>query len=193
MPTNLQNAQSFFTYWQNPSPNITAMMTGIFSSSAPATLPTLGIAAGTEGNPNQWQGPQLGPQFIGVTAVTACFNQIIKSFPNATFTTLPSANPVYLQDYPNNTQVAVPAVLTTGKHQAPWFQFGSTAYSKPLSDIEPDKNQQSIVPACTIFTFDNNNFITNLAIFMDRWQMAVDLWPSKPTGKNKVARPFPLP
>jgi hypothetical protein len=47
MPTNLQNAQSFFTYWHNPNPDITGMMTSIFSSSAPATLPTLGIAAGT--------------------------------------------------------------------------------------------------------------------------------------------------
>jgi hypothetical protein len=36
------------------------------------------------------------------------------------------------------------------------------------------------VPASVVFTFDpnNQNLILNLAIFMDRWQMAVDLWPA---------------
>ena len=160
------------------------MMKAIFSGDT-GTAPSLGIAAG-----DQSQGPQLGPQFVSVKDVTMCFKQIITSFPAATFTTLPAVNPVYLA---GSNQEAVPAVLTTNKHQAPWFQFGSKAYSKPLSDIEPDNNQQSVVPACTIFSFDGSNLITNLAIFMDRWQMAVDLWPSKPHGNNKLARPFPIP
>jgi hypothetical protein len=195
MPSNLQNAEIFFTYWQNTpkSTDIDAMMGAIFSISSPNTLPTLGIAAGSDGNnPNQWQGPQLGPQFVGVSDVTACFNQIITSFPKAKFTTLPKGNPVYLQDE-NQTQVAVPAVLNTGTQQAPWFQAGSKGYSKPLSDIQPDTNQQSIVPACTIFTFDNSNRITNLAIFMDRWQMAVDLWPNPAKNAKSTVRPFPAP
>jgi hypothetical protein len=193
MATNLGNAQQFFTYWAATpsSPQIDAMMKAIFSPDT-GTAPSLGIAAGNAApsTENQWQGPQLGPQFVGVKNVTLCFNRIITSFPSATFTTLPVNNAVYLQ---GNNQVAVPAVLITGPHKHPWFQFDSGAYSKPLSDLEPDGNQQSLVPACAIFTFDNNSLITNLAIFMDRWQMAADLWPTKPIGNNKVPRPFPMP
>jgi hypothetical protein len=84
------------------------------------------------------------------------------------------------------------AQLNTGKHQKPWFPFGHDAYSKPLSDTEPDKTQFAFVPACAVFTFDNAQKISNLAIYMDRWQMAVDLWPGTSAGK-KPGRHFPAP
>ena len=52
------------------------------------------------------------------------------------------------------------------------------------------------MPACVVFTFDptvsNNPLIINLAIFMDRWQMAADLWPNTGKGKHQP-RPFPTP
>jgi hypothetical protein len=77
----------------------------------------------------------------------------------------------------------VQANFSTGRHQLPWFPFGDGSHSKPLSDIEPDPHgapQSAFIP---FFTFAPRPpappvfLINNLAIYMDRWQMAVDLWP----------------
>jgi hypothetical protein len=147
---------------------------------------TLGISPGGDTQ----QGPQAGPQFPTPSAVKIVLKQIVSSFPHATFKPVPSAAAaVYCSS--GNT-IMVQAQLSTGKHQKPWFPFGHDAYSKPLSDIEPDKTQFAFVPACTVFLFDNAQKIVNLAIYMDRWQMAVDLWPGTAIGK-KPGRRFPAP
>jgi hypothetical protein len=145
---------------------------------------------GSDSGLQRKQGPQLGPQFLTPSAVKIVLKQIVSSFPHATFKPVPSAAAaVYCSS--GNT-IIVQAQLSTGKHLKPWFPFGSDPYSKPLSDIEPDKTQFAFVPACAVFTFDNAQKILNLAIYMDRWQMAVDLWPGVGTGK-KPGRHFPTP
>jgi hypothetical protein len=195
---NINTVNTFFNAWTpSPSPaQIAAFVPNLFSPDTPAgapTSPSLGIGAGnqTNANPPLSQGPQVGPQFQGRAAIITCFTQIVTSFRAPTFTTLPAANAVYCYSLDGNT-ITVPAILHTNNHDNPWFPFGHPAYSKPLSDLEPDGTQGSDVPACAVFTFDPQNRILNLAIFMDRWQMAVDLWPN--TGRRKhQPRPFPTP
>jgi hypothetical protein len=86
--------------------------------------------------------------------------------------------------------IIVQANIDTGNHAKQWFAFDDKGYySKPLSDIEPDGKQSAYVPACVVFTFDANYLIFTLAIYMDRWQMAADLWPrTAPHGKKLSAR-----
>jgi hypothetical protein len=200
---NIDTVKAFFTaFAATPTPpQIAAFVPTLFSPDTPAgapTSPSLGLAGGnqTNANPPLSEGPQLGPQFLGQSAIITCFTQIVTSFPGSTFTPLPPGSPVYCYSSDGNT-ITVPAILHTDKHTKPWFAFGHPAYSKPLSDLEPDGKQISDVPACAVFTFDTTggnppNRILNLAIFMDRWQMAVDLWPSTGKGKHQP-RPFPAP
>ena len=168
------------------------MMTALFSANA-----SLGIGAGSDPS----LGPQSGPQFTTPTAVATCFKQIIYSFPHSTFTPFPTASKAIFCSSTDGTfnTIIVQATLTTGRHAEQWFPWGSGGYSKPLSDIEPDGNQSANVPACAVFTFDlqspiatNQYKILNLAIYMDRWQMAADLWPGTVAGK-KTLRHFPTP
>ena len=203
MANNIDTVKAFFTaFAATPTPaQITAFVPNLFSPDTPGgapTSPSLGIAGGnqTNANPPLSEGPQLGPQFQGQSAIITCFTRIVTSFPASTFTPLPPGSPVYCYSSDGNT-ITVPAILHTDKHMKPWFPFGHPAYSKPLSDLEPDGKQISDVPACAVFTFDTTggnppNRILNLAIFMDRWQMAVDLWPNTGRGKHQ-ARSFPSP
>lgn len=183
MASNMDAVTAFFTAFAS-TPNasqITTLVDTYFSASA-----SLGIGSGSDPQ----LGPQSGPQFPTPDAIKLAFNQIVKSFPHAIFTPFPSAAAaVYCSS--GNT-IIVQAQLNTGKHQKLWFPFGSSAYSKPLSDIEPDGTQNAFVPACAVFTFDTAQKILNLAIYMDRWQMAVDLWPGIGTGKHP-GRHFPTP
>jgi hypothetical protein len=200
---NIDTVRAFFAaFAATPTAaQITVFVPNLFSPDTPAgapTSPSLGIAGGRQTNaaPPLSLGPQAGPQFRGRADIITCFTQIVTSFDTSTFTTLPAANPVFCFSPDGNT-ITVPAILHTNNHRKPWFQFGHKAYSKPLSDIEPDGTQISDVPACTVFTFDTTagnpqNRILNLAIFMDRWQMAVDLWPNTGHGKHQP-RPFPAP
>jgi hypothetical protein len=182
--TNMDTVTAFFKVFASTPANsdIDNLVDTYFSASA-----SLGISPGGDTQ----QGPQLGPQFPTPAGVKTAFKQIVASFPHATFAPfpLPPATAVYCS---NGNTIIVQAQLNTGKHIKPWFPFGSDPYSKPLSDIEPDKTQFAFVPACAVFTFDNAQKILNLAIYMDRWQMAVDLWPGVGTGK-KPGRHFPTP
>jgi hypothetical protein len=81
--------------------------------------------------------------------------------------------------------------------KAPWLPVESKSkkihYSKPLSDIlpDPDGKTQSQVPSCAVFAFDATNLVKQLGIYMDRWQMAADLYPGdKTVGKGPR---FPTP
>lgn len=184
MATNMDTVTAFFNAFAS-TPNtqqIKTLVDTYFSASA-----SLGISPGGDTQ----QGPQLGPQFPNPDAIKIAFNQIVTSFPHATFVPFPQSPPGPVYCSSGNT-IIVQAQLSTGKHLKPWFPFGSDPYSKPLSDIEPDKTQFAFVPACAVFTFDNAQKILNLAIYMDRWQMAVDLWPGVGTGK-KPGRHFPTP
>ena len=209
---NIDTVTNFFkAFAKTPTANqIQTAVQTLFSPDTPAgkpQTPSLGIAAGNQDNTNLSLGPQNGPQFLGQSNIITCFTQIfINSFTTPTFVPLPLAtnsnNPIFCYSSSDgkmidpNPYIIVPAILHTTNQKASWFPYGHWAYSKPLSDIEPDKIQSSDVPACAVFTFDPNpnnaGLILNLAIFMDRWQMAVDLWPNTGKGKHQP-RPFPTP
>ena len=153
------------------------LVANVFCPDTP-TPPSVGIAIGAD---------PMGPQFRGVAAVTKLFKQLTTSFPNLVY--WPSSGTPYCYSDDQLT-TTIQTTLKTGPHTKPWFAFGDPAYSKPLSDIEP-RSQKSIVPTCSVFTFDSNHKILRLGIYMDRWQMAVDLWPGTPTKSG--IRPFPHP
>jgi hypothetical protein len=211
---NIGIVNNFFNFFATTPPDLNHIQNfvpTVFSPDTPTgnpLTPTLGIAAGNQTNANLSLGPQNGPQFLGQSNIITCFQQIfLTSFKTATFVPLPAfgaSNPKFCYSSADgmtidpNPMIIVPAILHTGNQAKgkPWFPYGHPMYSKPLSDIEPDGNQTSDVPACVVFTFDptasSNPLIWNLAIFIDRWQMAVDLWPNTGHGKHQP-RPFPTP
>jgi hypothetical protein len=139
MATNMDTVTAFFNAFAS-TPNtqqIKTLVDTYFSASA-----SLGISPGGDTQ----QGPQLGPQFPNPDAIKIAFNQIVTSFPHATFVPFPQSPPGPVYCSSGNT-IIVQAQLSTGKHLKPWFPFGSDPYSKPLSDIEPDKTQFAFVPA----------------------------------------------
>jgi hypothetical protein len=145
------------------------------------TRPTVGIAGAAGG---------IGPQFAGTQKVTDLFTQLITSFPTLRYST--SGPFCYSGD--QNT-IIVQTLLVTGNYAVPWFPGNHYAYSKPLSDIDAS-GKSSDVPTCAVFIFNppvtGDNKIVRLAIYMDRWQMSVDLWPGAPQPRYS-GRPFPLP
>jgi hypothetical protein len=156
---------------------------GLFSPDvgAPPTSPSVGIGGNTQG---------LGPVFTGNTAITALFTELLSSFPSLTFTAYPTpGSPVFCVAQNNTNLIMIQAQLFTGDHVKQWFPpYAGAArryYSKPLSDIVPAPAQpnHSYVPVCAVFTFDPLNPIVapqykilNLALYLDRWQFAADLW-----------------
>ena len=184
--SNMESVTAFFNAFA-ATPNsgqINTLVDTYFSANA-----TLGISPGSDTK----IGPPSGPQFPTPAAIKTLFNQIITSFPNATFIPVPSQAAAVYCSSSNPPMIMVQANLNTGMQQTQWFPFGSAAYSKPLSDIEPDTKQNAYVPACAVFSFNASYLITNLAIYMDRWQMAADLWPGTAPSGKKTNRPFPRP
>lgn len=147
----------------------------------PPSRPVVGIAGAASG---------LGPQFLGRQKVTDLFTQLTRSFPDLSYAVIA---PHCYSD--NQNTIIVQAVLNTGRHAAQWFPGGHYAYSKPLSDIDP-AGKISQVPTCAVFNFEpaatGDNKIVRLGIYMDRWQMSVDLWQGTPQPKY-AGRPFPHP
>jgi hypothetical protein len=195
---NTDTIQSFLNVFAQPiAVPATAITTvvGLFSPNVgtPPTSPSVGI-----GGNNQ----ALGPSFTGHTDITALFSELLSSFPHLVFTAypIPPANAVFCiaQNDPNT--IIIQAQLNTGLHVARWFPPDDPVpakrryYSKPLSDLVPAKQpanqQQSTVPVCAVFTFDtivtNRGKILNLALYLDRWRFATDLWVHGP-------HPFPHP
>lgn len=189
--SNTDTIDSFFNvFGLNPPPpapalphwrDVNWMMTNLFSANAggppPAPItPGVGIGGGIQNS--------MGPQFQGTAAVTTLFNKLIDSFPKLVFAAWPGPAPLYCSSLPDGNTITVQATLSTGTHAKQWFPPTHPAYSKPLSDIVPSQHdaRNSSVPVCAVFTFDTTlgnppNRILNLAFYLDRWQMAVDLWP----------------
>jgi hypothetical protein len=180
--TNIGTIQQFLNVFAvapaGPNPVTTVM--GLFSPDAgPPPTPSVGI-----GGNNQ----ALGPVFRGQGQITALFTELLLSFPNLTFLPWPQPNnPVFCiaQNDPNT--IMIQAQLQTGDHTQQWFPPNAPAarrfYSKPLSDLVPRQVNplQSTVPVCAVFTFDinpgpNQFKILNLALYLDRWKFAEDLW-----------------
>lgn len=159
------------TPWRN-----VAAAVGLFSPQAgPPITPTVGIGSNI----------QTGPFFRGTNDITALFTQLLSSFPNLVFTAWPNpAAPLFCVAQTDPNTIVLPAQLNTGSHVQRWFPPGGRYYSKPLSDLVPaaaaGNQNSSIVPVCAVFTFDsiaaNQYMILNLALYLDRWQFAADLW-----------------
>ncbi len=188
--SNTDTITKFFSVFTPPAstnPNYLNLpyLMGLFTT---VNAPNVGIASAAG-----------SPQFSGVPAVHTLFERLFKCFPNISYGPVTGTPYCYSssdgQTIQGNT-ITVQTILTTGVMAERWFSAVSPAYSKPLSDIEIDPsgraNSQNR-PACAVFTFDptTNNLILNLAIYFDRWQMAVDLWPGKPSGVSIHAFPAP--
>jgi hypothetical protein len=188
--SNTDTITKFFTVVTSGGTNygdVAWLMKNVFvqDDAKPPTMPRVGIAVGAD--------PQ-GPQFVGVDEVTAFFTALFKdSFPKASFYAVP--NTLYCYSSPDGNKIdgntiTVQARLDTDLLQQPWHPQTAIKnfYSLPLSDIDPDQNKKatSRVPACAVFAFDpGSHMIKQLRDYMDRWQMAADLWP-----KNRA---FPHP
>jgi hypothetical protein len=156
----------FFTPGTAHYKDVNWLVNHVFCANAgnPITRPVVGIASSAGG---------AGPQFPGTGPITTLFQQLITSFQHLRAPILPPR--CYSDDL--NT-ITLQMTLVTGAHGVPWFQ-NPPYYSKPLSDIFA-AGRGSSTPTCTVFTFDpattGDNKATRLGIYMDRWQMALDLW-----------------
>jgi hypothetical protein len=124
-----------------------------------------------------------GPAFFGVAKVRKLFNRLFLSFPDITWTALNPANPLFLVSGDGLTVGLQTTVAAT--HQDWWFPPGDhdRYYSKPLSDITPNNGPFSIA-VCTVFTFNANSQITQLALYLDRYKFISILAPSMATQLN---------
>lgn len=115
-----------------------------------------------------------GPQFVGKAEVVVLFGQLFKSFPDLELTEARGAPRLYSKD--GNT-IGFQCTLS-GAHAEEWFPRGNKYFSPPLSGIHPDKHHVMKVPTCAVFTFDANNRICRLAIYLDRYRMMRQLTPA---------------
>ena len=158
IPSSVTNFFNVFTPGQQNYRDINYLMSNVFSGN-----PTVGIANNA--------GPE-GPSFTGATQVSDLFNQLCGPG-NAAFPQL-SYTPV-LPYCSNGNTLIVQATLDTGPQTGDWFSKTSPYYSRPLSDIK-HHGAQTTIPTCAVFTLDSGGLIQGLGIYMDRWQMALDLW-----------------
>jgi hypothetical protein len=195
MPDNTNTIQSFLSLFLTPVGNPTNAVNTVLTLFSPdSASPTVGIGGNIQNDPH---GNPLGPVFTGSAQIKALFTELLSSFPNLTFTAYPNPqSPVICVAQNATSPMTIQAQLNTGNHVKQWFPPYAGAqrryYSKPLSDIVPASNQ-SYVPVSAVFTFDTANPITtnqypilNLALYLDRWQFAADLWAP---GRY----PFPYP
>ena len=154
------------------SQNVGAMQ-GLFVQNTPVAnpiYPNVGLTTG-------------GPQFTGQAAIHVLFTHLFHVFPDIVFA---PANGLRLTD--GNT-IGIEATLSTGKqpHGRQWLPGGNA--SPPMSPVVPDGNHQvQNLPVCAVFTFDptpNSSLIQNLALYFDRWRMAV----GTPASAGKPAIP----
>ncbi len=127
------------------------------------TIPSVGLT----------QTPQ-SPNFTGRAQVRTLFDELLKDFRNFEFR--PLAPWLHSSDGGVNRTTVQGNIW--GYHVAKWKPGGHT--SPPISNINPDpKHPHQIqgLPACAIFTFDASDFITNLSLYFDRYQMAKHLAP----------------
>ena len=168
MPTPDQTLANFFNVFTAGNAryrDIQYLINQVFSGS-----PKVGLASNS--------GP-AGPFFNGKNNVEKLFTQMIGTmdgatqgaFHNLTFTQIP---PV-CSDSGGDTKI-VQAMLDTDNQTGPWFDQASGFYSRPLSDVVPKGKRHRNKPTCMVFTFNANGLIDQLGIYIDRWQLALDLW-----------------
>lgn len=155
--------------------NVNYLMDKVFCGDDPQNkIPSVGIT-------------DHGPQFIGQQQVSDLFQQLFRSFPDLALTPLPGAPRLYSPgDYLPKT-IGIQVTLT-GTHLERWFQRPNPHFSPPLSDIHPDKLQFMSVPACAVFSFDDDGCLMHLAIYLDRYRMAQQLTPASASSEAGSVR-----
>lgn len=125
-------------------------------------LPTVGIT-------------DHGPNFYGQADVTDLWKQVFTTWPDFALTPVAGCPRLYSPDSGSGAprKIAIQAWLT-GTQQGNWFPAGHAHYSPPLSDIKA-KQKKTNLPACAVFTFDANDRIAHMAIYLDRYRMAQQL------------------
>ena len=117
---------------------------------------------------------RVGPVFTGQQNIYGLFQHLFTVFPNIVFQ-------LNAQQLVSGNMMAIEAQLTTGNQSAgaPWQPLGHK--SAPISNVIPDGNHGATLtlPVCAVFTFDDitpSNSIKNLALYFDRWALAMGLW-----------------
>jgi hypothetical protein len=117
-----------------------------------------------------------GPQYIGTANVAELFRQLFTTFPDLTLTPLHGAPRLESPAKYSPKTIGVQTTLT-GRHHAKWFPPGHQFFSPPLSNIHPDKVHTMAIPACAIFSIDDHDRISSLALYLDRYRMMQQLTP----------------
>jgi hypothetical protein len=139
---------------------VVALFCADSSSGAKPSLPYVGLT--TE-----------GPSFKGAKEITDLFQSLFTAFPDLKFAPL---GVLHSSELP--TKIVVQATLN-GTHKGVWSP-SSTRASSPINNVSAT-NLPFQVPACAIFSFDDNFKITTLGVYFDRYKIIDDLKiPSKP-------------
>jgi len=158
------------------------LMTDVFCQQQP--LPNIGPAVGIT---------DFGPHFIGAVDVKLLFDALFSTFNNLVL--LPqiseigqipviSSQRLYSPEGVEPSTIGVQTVLA-GTHVKPWFDSTSPHYSPPLSNIRHDKVHKMEIPAFAVFSFDDDNKITSLQIYLDRYKMQQQLTPATPSTQAR--------
>lgn len=127
-----------------------------------------------------------GPQFIGTLKVSILFSQLFATFPSVALLPLPGA-PRLCSPGPYRPRTIGLQLTLTGVQLARWFPHGNPHYSPPLSDIHPDGVHMMNVPACAVFSFDNDGCLMHMAIYLDRFRMMQQLTPAPSLASSTSA------
>ena len=129
-----------------------------------------------------------GPQYVGTGQVAELFRQLFKTFPDMALTVVPGAPRLDSRSKYSPRTTAVQTTLS-GTHAAKWFPQGHQFYSPPLSNIHPDKVHAMKIPACAVFSFDDHERISHLAIYLDRYRMMQQLTPHDGKSSSQLDGP----
>ena len=136
-----------------------------------------------------------GPAFKKRYDVDNFLDQLLRTFPDMTWTPVANASPLTAAE-----EIGIQMDIK-GKHSEGWFQKGDPHYSMPLSELNIGSNKTTKVPAFAVFSFDQgeNSPIRQIQIYMDRYKMMHDVAPDHvdaihlPRGHYSPDSPQPLP
>ncbi len=114
-----------------------------------------------------------GPAFRKHKDIAGFFDQLLRTFPDMTWTPVAKSTPLTSSD-----SIGIQFDVK-GKHSAGWYPKGDPHFSMPLSELEHGSNKTTEVPAFGVFSFDQEgNFpIRQIQIYMDRYKMMHDVAP----------------
>jgi hypothetical protein len=146
------------------------------------------VDSGAGANQIPWVGiTNYGPQFQTAAKVHKLFVQLFTTFPDVALKPVYGAPRLYSPDGYAPFTIGIQTIFE-GTQMAPWFPKGDTDgyYSPPLSDITPDRNHVTKLAACAVFSFDGQNRISQLAIYLDRYKLKTQLTPAASVEVSEV-------